>query len=264
MVGATQALSHPRKEPSCMVLSRRRRPPFSPTPPADPRFPLQFNPDRLAVARGTQGLLIAGIAMAVFSVVFVVVRKKRSAATDAAITLRLQKRNHPSFDRLMHLVSWPGFPPQSRLLPPSLAAALWFLGLRLEAVFQLMAWGTGIVSFTFKRIMQRQRPGSSHPQIRVVVANIGGSSFPSGHVINYMGVYGFLAFLAHTWIRPAIIRRAVVGFLMGLLSLVGMSRVYLGHHWFTDVLASYLLGTTWLVGLTALYRKAKLWTVKRA
>jgi undecaprenyl-diphosphatase len=225
---------------------------------------LQFNPERLAIARGNQGLLIACIAMAIFSVVFLVVRRKRSAATDAAITLRLQKRNHPYFDRLMHLVSWPGFPPQSRLLPPSIAAALWFLGLRLEAVFQLMAWGTGIISFTFKRIMQRQRPGPDYPQIRVVVANIGGSSFPSGHVINYMGVYGFLAFLAHTWIRPSAIRRAIVGLLMGLLSLVGMSRVYLGHHWFTDVVASYLLGTTWLIGLTSLYRKVKLWMMRNS
>jgi undecaprenyl-diphosphatase len=77
-----------------------------------------------------------------------------------------------------------------------------------------------------------------------------------------MGVYGFLAFLAHTWIRPTVIRRAVVGFLVSLLSLVGMSRVYLGHHWFTDVVASYLLGTTWLVGLTSVYRRVKLWALR--
>ncbi|HVL22679.1 MAG TPA: phosphatase PAP2 family protein [Thermomicrobiales bacterium] len=226
------------------------------------RHPLQFNPDRLARARGTQGFIIAAVAMAAFSVVFVLVRKNRSAATDAAITLRLQKRDHPYFDRLMRIVSWPGFPPQSRLLPPSIAAALWMLGLRVEAVFQLMAWGTGAISFTFKRIMQRPRPSKDHPRIKVAVANIGGTSFPSGHVINYMGVYGFLAFLAHTWIRPTIIRRAVVGFLVSLLSLVGMSRVYLGHHWFTDVVASYLLGTTWLVGLTSIYRRVKLWTLR--
>jgi undecaprenyl-diphosphatase len=222
------------------------------------RHPLQFNPDRLAATRGKQGVIIAALAMAAFSAIFVLVRRKRSAATDAAITLRLQKRDHPWFDRLMKIVSWPGFPPQSRILPPSIAAALWMLGLRIEAVFQLMAWGTGAVSFTFKRIMQRSRPGPDHPQIKVMVANIGGSSFPSGHVINYMGVYGFLAFLAHTWIRPTVIRRAVVGFLVSLLSLVGTSRVYLGHHWFTDVVASYLLGTTWLVGLTGIYRKVKL------
>jgi undecaprenyl-diphosphatase len=46
-----------------------------------------------------------------------------------------------------------------------------------------------------------------------------------------------------------------------MLSLVGISRVYLGHHWFTDVVASYLLGTTYLVALTSVYRRVKRWSL---
>lgn len=223
---------------------------------------MAVNPDRIAVRRGKGGIGVAAVAMAAFSVLFWLVRSKRSAATDAAITLRIQKQDHPFFDWLMRLVSFPGFPPQSRILPPGLAAILWVRGMRLEAVFQLLAWGTGGVSTVFKRIMQRQRPVADDTNgIKVAVANIGGSSFPSGHVIIYMGVYGFLAFLAHVWIRSNAIRRAVVGFLLSMLSMVGISRVYLGHHWFTDVIASYLLGTTYLIGLTSLYRRIKRWTI---
>ena len=195
--------------------------------------------------------------LAVFGVLFTIVRRNKSAATDAAITLRLQKQRHPVFNRLMHVVSWPGFPPQSRLLPPSIAATLFALGYRLEGTFQLLAWGSGGISFVFKRIMRRQRPGTDWPDIRVAVARIGGTSFPSGHVLNYIGVYGFLAYLAHTWIRPAWIRRTVVGLLGSMLALVGPSRVYLGHHWFTDVTASYLLGFSWLIAISSVYRRAK-------
>lgn len=224
---------------------------------------LAISPDRIADRRGRSGTIVGVIAMATFSVLFWLVRSKRSEAADAAITLRVQKQDHPVFDRLMRLVSFPGFPPQSRIIPPGLAALLWFRGMRLEAVFQLAAWGTGGVSTVFKRIMQRKRPvAGDDSSIKVAVANIGGSSFPSGHVIIYMGVYGFLAFLAHVWIRSKIIRRAVVGFLMSMLSLVGISRVYLGHHWFTDVLASYLLGSTYLIGLTSLYRRVKRWAIR--
>ena len=223
------------------------------------RHPATFNPDRLAVARGKSGFTIALIALGVFSLLFALVRTRRSAAADAAITMRLQKRDHPMFDRLMRVVSWPGFPPQSRLLPPTISAILWAIGFRLEAIFQLAAWGTGGVSFTVKRIMRRPRPSPDHPTIRVAVANIGGSSFPSGHVLNYMGVYGFLTYLAFTWIRPAFLRRAIVSMLTGLLSLVGPSRVYLGHHWFTDVMASYCLGIAYLIGLTSIYRKVRRW-----
>lgn len=221
-----------------------------------------IQPERIARRQSKRGLIYSVFALAAFSVVFTLVRTKRSQPTDTAITLEVQKKDHPVFDRLMRVVSWPGFPPQSRLLPPGIAAALWLRGMRLEAIFQLAAWGTGGVSTVFKRIMQRPRPTSDGTDIRVVVANIGGSSFPSGHVIIYTGVYGFAAFLAQTWIRPAAIRRAVVGLLGGMLSLVGLSRIYLGHHWFTDVVASYLLGSTYLLGLIAAYRRMKRWTLR--
>jgi len=222
--------------------------------------PGAFNPDRLAVTRGGTGVRIAVICLSVFAVLFAIVRKKRSQSLDAAITIKVQGQKSHSFDRLMHVVSWPGFPPQSRWLPPSISAALWLLGFRLEAVFQLLAWGTGGISFTVKRAMKRPRPQSSVADnaIRVVAANIGGSSFPSGHVLNYIGVYGFLAYLAHTWIRPKRIRRTIVGLLMALLTLIGPSRVYLGHHWFTDVTASYMLGTTYLLAIVNVYRKIRI------
>jgi undecaprenyl-diphosphatase len=212
---------------------------------------------RVARERERRWFIVAGAAIAVFAVLFTVVRSNRSAALDHQITLALQRHVDPVFKRLMHAVSWFGFPPQSRIIPPALAAAIALVGHPLEGLFQLLAWGTGGISFTVKRAMRRQRP--NHPAIEVVEARIGGSSFPSGHVINYVGVYGFLAFLIQTWVRPTVLRRALVGFLGGLIVLVGPSRVYLGHHWFTDTLASYLLGTAYLIGLTAVYRRVRDW-----
>lgn len=224
-----------------------------------------IDPTRVAPSRNLLGLLWAAAAIGVFSALFQRVRKGTTAEIDANIThkVQIEGAKHPWFDRLMHIVSWPGFPPQSRILPPGLAAALWLKGYRLEAVFQLAAWGTGGVSSVFKRIVKRERPGPKFPHLRVVKANIGGTSFPSGHVIIYTGVYGFLAYLATLWIETRSIRYVVSGGLTALVSLVGISRVYLGHHWFTDTMASYLLGTTYLVGLTTLYRKVKSMSLPR-
>jgi undecaprenyl-diphosphatase len=222
--------------------------------------PDQFNSERMAITRGGGGIAIVALCLSIFALLYTVVRRNRSHAVDAAITLKIQGQKSRMFDRLMHVVSWPGFPPQSRLIPPSISAALWLLGFRLEAVFQFMAWGTGGISFAVKRSMKRPRPDatSAETAIKVVAANIGGSSFPSGHVLNYLGVYGFLAYLAHTWIRPKAIRRSIVGGLASILGLVGPSRVYLGHHWFTDVTASYTLGTAYLVVITNLYRRVRM------
>jgi undecaprenyl-diphosphatase len=161
----------------------------------------------------------------------------------------------------MSAVSWPGFPPQSRLIPPALIAAMWAFGYRLEALFQAGAWSNGVLSTALKSLTQRDRPVS--PQVAVVVAPLGGSSFPSGHVLTYVGLYGFLAYLAHTLIKPPLPRWLTVTSLTGLIGLVGPSRIYQGHHWATDVLASYLLGLATLIGWTALYRRLKAEQVAR-
>lgn len=115
------------------------------------------------------------------------------------------------------------------------------------------AWGTALVTTVVKAAMHRQRPVAG-VDVRVIAAPLGGSSFPSGHTITYVGIYGFLAYLVHTLLRPIALRRAVVGGLVGLVALVGPSRVHQGHHWFTDVTASYLLGMSYLLGLSRLYR----------
>jgi len=93
--------------------------------------------------------------------------------------------------------------------------------------------------------------------LRVVAAPLGGTSFPSGHVITFVGVYGFLAWLAWTLVRDPALRVMTAGGLAGLVVLVGPSRVYQGHHWPTDVTASYLLGTTYLIVVVAGYRRVK-------
>lgn len=213
-------------------------------------------PPRVAVRRGRLAGWAAWLALAGFSAVFGLVQARRSDAIDLAITLKLQRRSHPRLAALMERVSWPGFPPQSRIIPAAVAAVLLAARLRLEAAFLLGAWGTALLSSAVKAVMRRPRPVAG-VDLRVVTAPLGGSSFPSGHTITYVGVYGFLAYLAHALLRPVAWRRAVVGSLVGLVALVGPSRIHQGHHWFTDVIASYLLGLAYLIGLTSLYRRVK-------
>ena len=105
-----------------------------------------------------------------------------------------------------------------------------------------------------KATVQRQRPLA--PVVRVAVAPLGGSSFPSGHVLTYVGWYGFLAHLAAVHLDEPVVRRSVVASLLGLIALVGPSRVEQGHHWATDVLASYLLGLAYLTVVIELYGRA--------
>jgi undecaprenyl-diphosphatase len=211
-------------------------------------------------SHGIVRLLFVAVAVTLFSTLFLAVKRGRTAKFDHGITVRIQQQKAPWFSRLMHLVSWAGFPPQSRTIPWLIPGALLFLGYPFEALFQFLGWGTGFFSFMVKRAMRRPRP--NHPAINVTAARIGGTSFPSGHVINYIGVYGFLFYLVSTYVKPGFIRKPVLAILGGMIALVGPSRIYLGHHWLTDVLASYLLGFSYLVGLTSIYERLK-WRSRR-
>ncbi|HEY5519318.1 MAG TPA: phosphatase PAP2 family protein [Candidatus Limnocylindrales bacterium] len=201
------------------------------------------------------GMIVAGVALVGFGVLFATVKAKRSQAIDIAITLQVQAQQRPAVARLMELVSWPGFPPQSRVIPPLAMSTMFVMGLRTEALFQLLAWGTGGISTLVKAFVRRPRPLPE--QVRVVLAPLGGSSFPSGHVLTYVGTYGFMAFLVYSVVRPPYIRWPLSAGLLVMVGLVGPSRIYQGHHWPTDVAASYLLGTAYVIGLIALYRRVK-------
>lgn len=218
---------------------------------------------RVAAARSRTAETVAAAGLAGFGVLFALVRLNRTAAIDTALTIRIQARRHPALDGLMAAASWPGFPPQSRALPPAIIAALAAAGLRVEALCATAGWGSALLSTVAKAFMGRPRPVAG-TDLRVVAAPLGGSSFPSGHVLTYVGTYGFLAVLAASLIRPAPLRWSVVGGLVGLIALVGPSRIQQGHHWPTDVTASYLLGTSYLLGVTELYRRLKGRTSTRA
>lgn len=198
---------------------------------------------------------VIGALLALFGGLLAVVRANRTAAFDLSMTLKLQLWQWPAMTALMRAASWPGFPPQSRLTPPSIMLGWWFRGHRHAAAFQALAWGGAVLSSAIKAVMRRPRP--LPPEVQVVVAPLGGTSFPSGHVLTYVCFYGFLGFLLAEHLEDGPLRNASVATLTGVLALVGPSRIQQGHHWTTDVLASYLLGLAYLLGLIELYRATK-------
>ena len=208
---------------------------------------------RRVPARGA--LFVTGATLAVFVAIFGAVKTRRAEALDVAIALRIQARRHRSIALLMQAASWPGFPPQSRVIPVVVIATMFAAKMRTEAAFQLLAWGTALISTVVKHIVQRPRPLPE--QVQVVIAPLGGSSFPSGHVLTYVGVYGFMAVAAQEVIDHPGVRWPVSIGLVGLVGLVGPSRIYLGHHWPTDVAASYTLGMAYLAVLVAAYQRVK-------
>jgi undecaprenyl-diphosphatase len=80
------------------------------------------------------------------------------------------------------------------------------------------------------------------------VIQVSGFSFPSGHAMVSAAFYLFLAYLAWRYLRgPA--RAICIGALILLVGLIGLTRMYLGVHYLTDVVAGYLAGFFWTDGV---------------
>ena len=99
-----------------------------------------------------------------------------------------------------------------------------------------------ILNKSVKHLVQRSRPGDIVHLVRE-----GGFSFPSGHSITSMFVYGMLLYLIQTHVKNRRLR-IVLSVLVAIpLVLVGPSRIYLGVHYPTDVLAGWCLGFAMLM-----------------
>lgn len=77
-------------------------------------------------------------------------------------------------------------------------------------------------------------------------------SFPSGHAASSVVLYGFLAVLLARGKSPRV-RWAIAGLAVLLVGLISFSRLYLGAHWLSDVLASLSLGASWVALLSIAY-----------
>ncbi|MGV1005911.1 MAG: phosphatase PAP2 family protein [Candidatus Nanopelagicales bacterium] len=97
--------------------------------------------------------------------------------------------------------------------------------------------------------------GRARPPVEMAVPPLERSpSFPSGHTLNATALIGMAACLFVLAIQR---RRAQVGVICAAIAFVvamGLSRVYLGHHWLTDVIAAWLLGLALLATVIAARR----------
>jgi len=92
-----------------------------------------------------------------------------------------------------------------------------------------------------------------------VVRVINEPSFPSGHVMHYTNFYGLLIYLLATNWKPGRLRNTLIALCTGMIATIGPSRIYLGAHWPSDVMAGYLYGGLWFGGIIALYLRVKAW-----
>lgn len=109
--------------------------------------------------------------------------------------------------------------------------------------------GAAILNLLVKIIFHRERPTIEHLVIQ------GGFSFPSGHSMGSLICYGGLAFLTFHLYKKSTPSLVVLLVTILFILLIGLSRIYVGVHFPSDVIGGYLLGASWLTLMIGLFPK---------
>ncbi len=118
----------------------------------------------------------------------------------------------------------------------------------------ILSSGSNVV---LKEIINRARPASEH------LVEVYTLSYPSGHAMSAMGFYGFLIFLTVRYRMNRSLRIVLIGLLTLIILSIGISRIYLGVHYPSDVAAGFIGGLIWVAlcaiifDVADLYRKRK-------
>lgn len=163
---------------------------------------------------------------------------------DKLILLEVQKLSSPFFDAFFITMSRLG---EVYFYLPFVAIIYWCADRRAGRRLALAVFFSAMVNAGIKLLVMRSRPIGAEGVRSIYTKSAGGYSFPSGHTQQSTAFWRTLFLLYPQRVL------AVVGTFVALL--VGLSRIYLGVHWPSDVLGGFILG--WLVadGLSYLERK---------
>ena len=192
----------------------------------------------------TIGFLLSLVALWLFAgVTEDVVNHDSLTRFDLALTTSIRAHTTPFGDRIFTLVSLIGSPVAMAVV--GVGGAI-IIAVRRQW-FALGAWvaafvGAGALTFVLKMIIQRPRPIGAEAFLHGETF-----SFPSGHALGSLVGYGMLAWvIGSNWIETARGRWWLGVATALLIGAIGISRLYLGVHYFSDVVAGYAVGVLWL------------------
>jgi len=159
---------------------------------------------------------------------------------DRAILLWIHSFANPTLDRLMEFITGFNNPDFVTVVAVvTLALLVWQRCYAEAKIFAIDSAGGVILSYGLKSVFGKARPDLWESAVKEI-----SFSYPSGHALGSTVLYGFLAYLFATRIPQfawLIYLLAVM-----LIGAIGLSRLYLGVHWPTDIIGGYGIGFLWL------------------
>jgi undecaprenyl-diphosphatase len=214
--------------------------------PLEPQFSgVESVPERSLLERAPLALVIALFAGFLFAWLAESVLEQRTARFDAAVRNAVHNVDSPQLTRLMFAVTFMG---SGGLIVAALLAFALFRHFRWRgaAIWLLITLaGAAVLDLSLKWAFHRPRPTPFYGPLPSTY------SFPSGHSLFSFCFYGVLAGLLAQRVRSRALQIAIWAVAVLLVFSIGLSRVYLGVHYPSDVLGGFLTGTIWVTTMLA-------------
>jgi membrane-associated phospholipid phosphatase len=190
---------------------------------------------------GIVGLTICLLILFVLAKLAEEVLEGDTFAFDTTFLLWLHQFANPNLDNLMLFLTNLGNPITVVIVAGITILLLWWQSYQEEAkVFVLACLGGLILNTGLKLFFSKPRPELWHSLISEK-----SFSFPSGHALGSMVLYGFVAYELATHYPH--LSKVIYSLTVILIAAIGISRLYLGVHWPTDIIAGYGVGFLWLM-----------------
>ena len=197
----------------------------------------------IPLAKITSYKFIAGFLAILALIVSIYARFTTQFPGDLYLTLSLQSLDNHFLLLLMQWVSFVFGGWRSVLVVTFIGILVWWRIGRLEAILIAVAGLLTLTNAALKLAIKRPRPSGELVQ---VLSHEQGNGFPSGHAFFSILVLGLLAYFIFINMKNRILRKLFLAGLIVLILLTGVSRVYLGVHWPSDIVGGYLIGGTLL------------------
>jgi undecaprenyl-diphosphatase len=198
------------------------------------------------------GVLTLGLAAAGAGVYDAVVEHDGVAGLDHPVLRQVMTWRSASLDRFLTAFTFLGGPIGMSLIAAVVTVLMCWRWRSWTPLILVGITVAGSLTFTTvgKAIVGRARP----PLTDAVPPYERSFSFPSGHTLNSTAIAGIVAYLILRRLHRRLARVLTVTAAALWAVAMGFSRIFLGHHWFTDVLFAWLLGMAWLAVLITAHR----------
>jgi undecaprenyl-diphosphatase len=207
----------------------------------------------LARIRQNRAVSFMMILFAFFLVLSILAHSPGLLQLDQRVTRGFQRLRNDPLDRFVRIITVFADPVTLIAFGIVGTLAFWLLGRPWAGIFCGLSVLGMPLNYAIKQIIRRPRPDAAVVKVLIPVV---GRSFPSGHAMTAIMFYGLLAFLVWIHVHHGMWRGVLTAVLVFLALGIGLSRVYLGVHWFSDVLGGWTAGLFFLVILALLYKTA--------